>query len=126
MLGIEQKKGDSHNLCGRLIVYAKISPSASKNDSGPIPFTSMVKNGILAVKGEFKNNDSLKRFMQHEMGSSMDKGISDLIEHIKEQGGELPEESMRMPSATGLKSFPVWKSSLYRQKSFFTKAKRKF
>ncbi|MCR5029787.1 MAG: hypothetical protein K6A31_11115 [Fibrobacter sp.] len=93
MLGIQQKKGDPEKLCGRLVVYAKITPSASKDqNAGPIPFASMVRNGILAVRGEFEKNNSIKRFLQHEAGaSSVDKGISDMIEHIKESGGELPE-----------------------------------
>ena len=93
MLGIQQKKGDSEKLCGRLVVYAKIIPSASKDQNeGPIPFASMVRNGILAVRGEFEKINSIKRFLQHEDGaSSVDKGISDIIEHIKESGGELPE-----------------------------------
>ena len=30
MLGIQQKKGDPDKLCGRLVAYARISPSASK------------------------------------------------------------------------------------------------
>jgi hypothetical protein len=60
-------------------------------DVGPLPFASMVRNGWLVVKGEFKANDSFKHFMQHELGESMNEGISQMIEHIREQGGDLPE-----------------------------------
>ena len=92
MLGIQQKKGDPDKLCGSLVVYAKILPSAVKdNDHVGIPFDSMVRNGILAVRGEFEKNNMIKRFLQNEMGASMDKGISNLIERIKESGEELPE-----------------------------------
>ncbi len=93
MLGIQQKKGDPDKLCGRLVAYARISPSASKEQNvGPIPFASMVRNGILAVRGEFEKSNNIKRFLQQETGvSSIDKGISEMIEHIKESGGELPE-----------------------------------
>jgi len=93
MLGIQQKKGDPDKLCGRLVVYAKILPSASKEQNvGPIPFGSMIRNGILAVRGEFEKNNNIKRFLERETGaSSVDKGISEMIEHIKESGGELPE-----------------------------------
>lgn len=93
MLGIEQKKGDPEKLCGRMIAYAKISSSAFKSDQGALrgPFQSMVRNGLLAVSGEFKQNSTLKSFMKREMGSSVDKGLNDLIEHIRERGGELPE-----------------------------------
>lgn len=51
----------------------------------------MIRNGILAVRGEFEKNSNIKSFMRHEMGTSVDKGINDLIEHIKETGGELPD-----------------------------------
>ncbi len=92
MLGIEQKKGDPDKLCGKMVAYAKISPSAANSqNSGPIPFTSMVRNGLLAVRGEFDKNDNIKNFMQRELGSSVDKSLSDVIERIKESGGELPE-----------------------------------
>ncbi len=91
MLGIEQKKGDPEKLCGRMVAYAKILRSAMKTDAMPGPFPSMIRNGILAVRGEFEKNSNIKSFMRHEMGSSVDKGINDLIEHIKESGGELPE-----------------------------------
>ena len=92
MLGIQQKKGSSDRLCGRLVVYARIAPSAMKDgDSGRFPFGSMVRNGILAVRGEFEKNGTIKHFMQREMGTSVDQGISNLIEHIKETGGELPD-----------------------------------
>ncbi len=91
MLGIEQKKGNPEKLCGRMVAYAKILRSAMKNDAMPGPFPSMIRNGILAVRGEFEKNSNIKSFMRHEMGTSVDKGINDLIEHIKERGGELPD-----------------------------------
>lgn len=92
MLGIEQKKGDPDKLCGRMVAYAKIRNAPMKQDSMPMPFASMARNGLLAVRGEFERNNNIKRFMQHEFGSSsIDKGIGDLIEHIKESGGSLPE-----------------------------------
>ena len=91
MLGIEQKKGNPERLCGRMVAYAKILRSAMKNDAMPGPFPSMIRNGILAVRGEFEKNSNIKSFMRHEMGTSVDKGINDLIGHIKETGGELPD-----------------------------------
>lgn len=91
MLGIEQKKGNPERLCGRMVAYAKILRSAMKNDAMPGPFPSMIRNGILAVRGEFEKNSNIKSFMRHEMGTFVDKGINDLIEHIKETGGELPD-----------------------------------
>ncbi len=91
MLGIEQKKGDPEKLCGRMVAYAKILRSAMKNCAMSGPFPGMIRNGILAVRGEFEKNCNIKSFMRHEMGTSVDKGLDDLIEHIRERGGELPE-----------------------------------
>lgn len=115
MLGIVQKKGDPDKLCGRMVAYAKISESATKNGPGSMsgPFPAMIRNGILAVRGEFEKNGDIKSFMKHEMGTSVDKGLSDLIEHIKESGGELPEgvdvDSFRnrLEELSGMEIIPV-------------------
>ena len=53
MLGIEQKKGNDDNLCGRMIAYAKILPNPDERDSGT-PFDDMIKNGLLALEGDFR------------------------------------------------------------------------
>jgi len=91
MLGIEQKKGNSSKLLGKLIVYARISSNAEP-EKGMMPLRDMVRNGLLVVSGEFKPHDSFKDFIRREVGSnSNSEGISELIEHLKEEGMELPE-----------------------------------
>ena len=53
MLGIEQKKGNDEQLCGRMIAYARIlpSPDAEPNET---PFDDMIKNGLLTLEGDFR------------------------------------------------------------------------
>ena len=58
MLGIEQKKGNDKRLCGRMIAYARILPSPDVERSST-PFDDMVKNGILALEGDFRQQPVL-------------------------------------------------------------------
>lgn len=55
MLGIEQKKGNDENLCGRMIAYARILPNPDNETSGS-PFDDMIKNGILTLEGDFRQS----------------------------------------------------------------------
>lgn len=90
MLGIEQKKGHSEILCGKLIAYARILPS-TETDTAPEPFHNMAKNGLLVIEGDFRQNNTFRQFLQKEMGDNFDESIAGLLERIKEEGGELPE-----------------------------------
>ena len=90
MLGIEQKKGQSDILSGKLIAYARILPS-TENDNAPAPFQNMVKNGLLVIEGDFRQNNTLRQFIQKEIGANFDENIAGLLERIQEEGGELPE-----------------------------------
>lgn len=90
MLGIEQKKGHSDILSGKLIAYARILPS-TENDNAPAPFQNMVKNGLLVIEGDFRQNNTLRQFIQKEIGANFDENIAGLLERIQEEGGELPE-----------------------------------
>jgi CRISPR/Cas system CMR-associated protein Cmr5 small subunit len=112
MLGIEQKKGDPNKLLGRLVVYAKIAPNADTNN-GMGPLKDMIKNNLLAVSGEFKDT-SFKDFIHREMSSnSNSEGFAEFIEHLKEEGVDLPEgmdpESIRdrVQEITNMEIIPV-------------------
>ncbi len=90
LLGIEQKKGSASRLCGKLIAYARILPTAEE-DTAPQPFQEMVRNGLLVIEGDFRHSESLKQMLRKELGNGLDENIAGLIEHIKEEGGDLPE-----------------------------------
>lgn len=88
MLGIEQKKGNDENLCGRMIAYARILPSPDGQESGT-PFDDMIRNGLLALEGDFR--EAPKEPSPREMSKAVDKKLNNLLETMQEQGMELPE-----------------------------------
>lgn len=88
MLGIEQKKGNDEHLCGRMIAYAKILPSPDTESS--TPFDDMVKNGILALEGDFRQAPSLPE-NRRDMHKAVDAKLNNLLETMQQEGMELPE-----------------------------------
>ena len=88
MLGIEQKKGNDEQLCGRMIAYARILPSP---DAEPIetPFDDMIKNGLLTLEGDFRQfaHTPSKR----EVNRAVDAKFNNLLETMEENGVELPD-----------------------------------
>ena len=90
MLGIEQKKGNDDNLCGRMIAYAKILPNPDEQDSGT-PFDDMIKNGLLALEGDFRVF-SPKVPNKKMLDGAVDDKINDLLESMEADGVELPSE----------------------------------
>lgn len=89
MLGIEQKKGNDDKLCGRMIAYAKILPAPDAQGSGT-PFDDMVKNGILALEGDFREQAPQAK-IHREMNRAVDDKLNNLLETMQEEGMELPE-----------------------------------
>ena len=89
MLGIEQKKGNDQRLCGRMIAYAKILPSPDAERSGT-PFDDMVKNGLFALEGDFRQQPKLPS--RRAINKAVDSKIDNLLESMEEDGLELPED----------------------------------
>ena len=90
MLGIEQKKGNDESLCGRMIAYAKILPNPDEQDSGT-PFDDMIKNGLLALEGDFRMFSPRvpsRRITDREV----DDKLNDMLESMEADGVELPSE----------------------------------
>lgn len=90
MLGIEQKKGNDENLCGRMIAYAKILPPPDERDSGT-PFDDMIKNGLLALEGDFRMF-SPRVPSKKAIDRAVDDKINDMLESMEADGVELPPE----------------------------------
>ena len=88
MLGIEQKKGNDEQLCGRMIAYARIlpSPDAEPNET---PFDDMIKNGLLTLEGDFRQfaHTPSKR----EVNRAVDAKFNNFLETMEENGVELPD-----------------------------------
>ena len=90
MLGIEQKKGNDDNLCGRIIAYAKILPNPDEQDSGT-PFDDMIKNGLLALEGDFRMF-SPRVPSKKAIDRTVDDKINDMLESMEADGVELPPD----------------------------------
>ncbi len=90
MLGIEQKKGNDDNLCGRIIAYAKILPNPDEQDSGT-PFDDMIKNGLLALEGDFRMF-SPRVPSKKAIDRAVDDKINDMLESMEADGVELPPD----------------------------------
>jgi len=90
MLGIEQKKGNDDNLCGRMIAYAKILPNPDERDSGT-PFDDMIKNGLLALEGDFRMF-SPRVPSKKALDRAVDDKINDMLESMEADGVDLPPD----------------------------------
>ncbi|MCQ2097197.1 MAG: hypothetical protein MJY87_04540 [Fibrobacter sp.] len=87
MLGIEQKKGNDENLCGRMIAYAKILPTPDGKIGGS-PFDDMIKNGLLTLEGDFRLFSQTSQ--RKSISKAMDDKLDNLLETMEENGVELP------------------------------------
>ncbi|MCQ2098737.1 MAG: hypothetical protein MJZ10_00325 [Fibrobacter sp.] len=89
MLGIEQKKGNDENLCGRMIAYARILPNPDNETSGS-PFDDMIKNGILTLEGDFRQSLPTKS-QRRALSDAMDEKFDNMLERMESEGIEIPE-----------------------------------
>jgi len=71
-LNIKLKKGDPNKLKGKLIAYATVDQDIN---SGTGSLGAMIKNGILAVQGNYVDQRNIRDFFQAEFGVSLEKGI---------------------------------------------------
>ena len=97
MLGIEQKKGNDDNLCGRMIAYARILPSPDA-EAPATPFDDMVKNGLLALEGDFRKAQTPEA-SHRKLSKAVDEKFNNLLATMEENGIDIPEnmnvEAMR-------------------------------
>ncbi len=87
MLGIEQKKGNDENLCGRMIAYARILP-APEGEKSMTPFDDMIRNGILTLEGDFRQEAEKRN--RSAFNKAVDAKLDNFLEVMQEEGHELP------------------------------------
>lgn len=87
MLGIEQKKGNDENLCGRMIAYARILP-APEGESSSSPFDDMIQNGLLTLEGDFRQ--AAEKRSRNAFNKAVDAKLDNLLETMQEEGMDLP------------------------------------
>jgi hypothetical protein len=76
---ITPKKGDPHNLCGKVIAYAFIKSPPQIDDS----LESNSSNGILAIGGDFRKQQNLKDFLKAEFPGKIEEGFEKLFSKMK-------------------------------------------
>jgi len=81
---IELKKGNPNRLLGKLIAYATVESELSDSEGN---LASMVRNGILAVQANYVDQRNIRDFFQSEFGVSLEKGIEEIIDQAKDNGG---------------------------------------
>lgn len=89
MLGIQQKKGNDEKLCGRMIAYARILPTPDSKSSES-PFDDLIKNGILALEGDFRQSQPT-RSQRKALTDAMDEKFDHMLERMESEGINIPE-----------------------------------
>ncbi|MDR2591830.1 MAG: hypothetical protein LBC59_03385 [Chitinispirillales bacterium] len=100
VLNVERKKGDPEHLDGRVIVYAKIDMDPAEFITMKHPVASMVHGGLLAVQGNYKEQNSLRDFLISEMGIPLDgdglsEGLKEMIESMDGLESALDPQKLR-------------------------------
>jgi len=100
VLNVERKKGDPDRLDGRVIVYAKIDIDPAEFMTMKHPVAAMVNGGILAVQGDYKEQNSLRDFLKSEMGiplegDGLSDGLKDMIESMDGLESALDPQKLR-------------------------------
>ena len=86
---IEQKKGGPDRLAGKLIAYVRLLDSdlGARMGEESSPIAGMVRNGLLAVQGNYIGQRNIRDFFRDEFGISLEKGIQEVIDQARETGG---------------------------------------
>lgn len=107
LLEIEQKKGTPDYIDGRLTVYATVDIDPSEFASSNHPLLSMVHNGLLVAQGNYKEQSSLKDFLQSELGESLEEGLEVFLEKFDGLESALDPQKLKdkMKNLDDLKDF---------------------
>lgn len=110
LLGVIQKKGDRQVLSGKLIAYATVDVTDISKQNHQL--FQLVRNGILAVQANYVDQRNIRDFFQAEFGVSLERGIQQIIDQAKENGGleaALDPEAVRekMESMRNMEFIPI-------------------
>ena len=95
-LAVEQKKGDVNTPIGLMTVYARITTDGNSTSSQN-PLFALAQNGLLVAQGNYRDQSSLRDFLQQELGTSLDdeEGIREFVEHLGGIEGALDPEKFQ-------------------------------
>lgn len=103
-LHVEQKKGDPKHLDGQLIAYLHIDDTNGEHE--PSPLDETVHGGIMAVFGDYRNQQSLKDFLHKEMDNmDDDSAMAEFVEELKKN--DSGEFRKKLDSLINLEIIPV-------------------
>ncbi len=95
---IEQKKGDPIKMHGKLTAYAIIDDDAQEySGSHDSPLFAMIQSGYLVAQGNYRDQNSLRDFLQQELGTTLDdeNGIKEFVEGLGGIEGALDPDKFR-------------------------------
>ena len=95
-LTVEQKRGVVEKPIGLMTVYARVSSDAAAlNENNPL--AAIVQNGLLVAQGNYRDQRSLRDFLQQELGTSLDdeEGIKAFVENLGGIEGALDPEKFQ-------------------------------
>lgn len=94
---IVQKKGDPLKLHGKLTAYVHVIHDSHAISRGNSPIHAMLESGWLVAQGNYRDQNSLKDFLQQELGTSLDddEGLREFVEGLGGIEGALDPEKFR-------------------------------
>lgn len=75
--------GDPAHLDGHLVAIAKLDPPLPDGHAA----AAMMRNGLLVVQGNYRDQKTMADFFRTEFGLSMERGIEEMIDQARENGG---------------------------------------
>lgn len=76
-------QGDPSRLDGRLVAIAKMDPPVPSSHPG----SAMIHGNLLSVQGNYRDQKTMADFFRTEFGLSMERGIEEMIDQARENGG---------------------------------------
>ncbi len=94
-LNTVMKKGNAQDLDGRVTVYAKVDIDPEEVLESKHPIISVIQNGLLVAQGNFIEQNSLKDFLNSEMGLSLDDDLEEIINRLGGLESALDPQKLR-------------------------------
>lgn len=79
------RRGDPDRLSGQLLVYARIADGVDLSQS---QWGELVRGGLVAVSGNYRDQHSLLDFLRKELMDQMGEDYEEGLRQLREKGGE--------------------------------------
>jgi hypothetical protein len=95
LFNADMKKGDPMRLDGRVTVYAHVHIDPEETINSTHPIISVIQNGLLVAQGNFVEQNSLKDFLNSEMGLSLEDDLEEIINRLGGLESALDPQKLR-------------------------------